>query len=171
MRIEKPLHAPLLIGVFSLIFALVGWDLLADRAEGVDLLHVAIEGLVLLVSGGAAFALIVQLRRQAVRARQLAARLNEATDESRRWRDRYHETVRGLARAIQDQFERWDLTRAEAEIALLLLKGLTLKEIAAMRGTGERTVREQARAVYQKAGLAGRSELSAFFLEDLLLPD
>ena len=39
-----------------------------------------------------------------------------------------------------------------------------------MRETRERTVREQARAVYRKAGLGGRSELSAFFLEDLL-PD
>jgi len=38
---------------------------------------------------------------------------------------------------------------------MLLLKGLSLKEIATVRGTGERTVREQARAVYRKAGLTG----------------
>jgi hypothetical protein len=31
-------------------------------------------------------------------------------------------------------------------------------------------VRQQAIAVYRKSGLAGRAELSAFFLEDLLLP-
>lgn len=36
------------------------------------------------------------------------------------------------------------------------------------RGTSERTVREQARSAYQKAGLRGRSELAAFFLGDLL---
>jgi hypothetical protein len=29
-------------------------------------------------------------------------------------------------------------------------------------------VRQQSLAVYRKAGLAGRAELSAFFLEDLL---
>jgi DNA-binding NarL/FixJ family response regulator len=52
----------------------------------------------------------------------------------------------------------------------LLLKGLSHKEIAAVRSTSERTIREQARAVYRKAGLPGRSALSAFFLEDLLLP-
>jgi len=34
----------------------------------------------------------------------------------------------------------------------------------------ERTVRQHAVAVYRKSGLAGRAELSAFFLEDLLLP-
>ena len=39
-----------------------------------------------------------------------------------------------------------------------------------MRGAGERTVRQQALAVYAKAGLAGRAELAAFFLEDLLVP-
>jgi DNA-binding CsgD family transcriptional regulator len=45
-----------------------------------------------------------------------------------------------------------------------------MKEIADARGTAERTARQQALAVYRKAGLGGRAELSAFFLEDLLLP-
>ena len=39
-----------------------------------------------------------------------------------------------------------------------------------MRQTSERTIREQARALYRKSGLSGRAELSAYFLEDLLLP-
>ena len=34
----------------------------------------------------------------------------------------------------------------------------------------ERTVRRRAVSVYRKSGLAGRADLSAFFLEDLLLP-
>ena len=51
-----------------------------------------------------------------------------------------------------------------------MLKGLSFKEIAPVRGTSERTVRQQALAVYAKAGLAGRAELAAFFLEDLLVP-
>lgn len=34
----------------------------------------------------------------------------------------------------------------------------------------EATVRQQARALYQKAGLGGRYDLAAFFLEDLLDP-
>ncbi|RFF28862.1 helix-turn-helix transcriptional regulator [Wenzhouxiangella sp. 15181] len=102
---------------------------------------------------------------------QMHTRLDSVQAESRRWRERYQSTIRGLSEAIQEQFEAWQLSKAEAEIALLLLKGLSLKEIAAVRTTGERTVREQARAIYRKAGLTGRSELSAFFLEDLLLPD
>jgi DNA-binding NarL/FixJ family response regulator len=55
-------------------------------------------------------------------------------------------------------------------VALLLLKGLSVKEIAAVRATSERTIRTQARSLYSKAGLTGRAALSAFFLEDLLAP-
>ena len=56
------------------------------------------------------------------------------------------------------------------EVALLLLKGLSHKEIAEVRGVAETTVRQQARALYKKAGLGGRNDLAAFFLEDLLGP-
>jgi len=52
----------------------------------------------------------------------------------------------------------------------LLLKGLTNKEIAGVRNTSVPTVRSQTNAIYSKSGLSGRSELAAFFLEDLLLP-
>ena len=44
------------------------------------------------------------------------------------------------------------------------------KKIAAVRAGSVRTVRERARSIYSKAGLTGRSALSAFFLEDLIAP-
>ena len=78
--------------------------------------------------------------------------------------------LRGLGDAIDRQCERWGLSAAEKEIALLLLKGLSLKEIAAVRQTSERTVRQQAQSIYRRSSLGGRAELAAFFLEDLLLP-
>jgi len=55
-------------------------------------------------------------------------------------------------------------------VALMLLKGLSHKEIAAQRGTSEGTVRQQALSIYRKTGLSGRSTLAAFFLEGLALP-
>ena len=59
----------------------------------------------------------------------------------------------------------------EKEISLLLLKGLSHKEIDYIRNvSGEATARQQARALYQKAGLLGPDDLSAFFLEELTLP-
>ena len=78
--------------------------------------------------------------------------------------------LRGVGEQIDRQFEEWDLTAAEQEVALLMLKGLRHKEIASVRDTSERTVRQQALAIYKKAGLDGRTDLAAFFLEDLLQP-
>jgi len=160
----------MLAGIFGLIFGLVAWDLASDYSEGVGTVHVAIESLVLALSGTAMLWLVLRTVRQRRHLGDLEGNLERARDESLRWRERYQDTIRGLSGAISEQFERWELTAAEAEIAMLMLKGLGLKEIADIRGTGERTVREQARSVYRKAGVANRSALSAFFLEDLLAP-
>ena len=78
--------------------------------------------------------------------------------------------LHGLGIYIKAQFEEWDLTLAEQEVALLLLQGMSMKEIADLRDVSERTARQQATQVYEKAGLPGRAALSGFFLEDLLLP-
>ncbi|WP_220336965.1 MULTISPECIES: LuxR C-terminal-related transcriptional regulator [unclassified Wenzhouxiangella] len=160
-----------LLITFGAIATLIGWDLLSDYNEGVEPLHVIVELTVLLLAATMFGYVLTRMIRGRRQLNQMHTRLDSVQAESRRWRERYQSTIRGLSEAIQEQFEAWQLSKAEAEIALLLLKGLSLKEIAAVRTTGERTVREQARAIYRKAGLTGRSELSAFFLEDLLLPD
>ena len=71
----------------------------------------------------------------------------------------------GLGKGVQRQFGAWGLTTAEREIGQLLLQGLSHKEIARLRDTGEATVRRQATSLYRKADLGGRAALSAFFLE------
>ena len=90
--------------------------------------------------------------------------------EAHRWRSEARDLMNGLAAALDQQFDRWALSPAEKETALLLLKGLSHKEIADVRSVGDATARQQARAVYKKAGLSGRHDLAAFFLEDLMLP-
>jgi DNA-binding CsgD family transcriptional regulator len=109
-------------------------------------------------------------RRQHDEHRTLIRELEVARVQGQRWRSEARTVLNGLGEAIDVQFSRWNLTEAEREVALLLLKGLSLKEIAAIRVTTERTVRAQARSLYSKAGLTGRASLSAFFLEDLLAP-
>ena len=86
------------------------------------------------------------------------------------WRMRAERALEGLGRAVDEQFDAWQLTPAEREVALFLLKGRGHKQIAAATGRSERTVRQHAVAVYQKSGLQGRAELAAFFLEDLVVP-
>lgn len=101
---------------------------------------------------------------------QLLRELEVASIQGQRWRSESRQLLEGLGSAIAAQFTRWALTEAERKVALLLLKGLSAKEIAAVRAASERTVREQSRAIYVKAGLTGRAALSAYFLEDLLSP-
>lgn len=66
---------------------------------------------------------------------------------------------------IDNDFGEWNLSNAEADIAWFMLRGLPLREIATLRGTSERTVRQQAQAIYRKAGLEGRSDLAGRVLE------
>ena len=96
--------------------------------------------------------------------------LDAARIQGRRWRGETRALLKGLGEAIDRQFLTWKLTEAERDVGLLILKGMSLKEIAAVRVTSERTIRAQARSIYAKAGLSGRAALSAFFLEDLLAP-
>jgi DNA-binding CsgD family transcriptional regulator len=110
------------------------------------------------------------VHRQREEQRSLIHDLELARAQGRRWRSEARTLLNGLGEAIETQFSRWNLTEAESGVALLLLKGLSLKEIATIRATSERTVRAQARSLYVKAGLTGRAALSAFFLEDLLAP-
>ena len=86
------------------------------------------------------------------------------------WRASAERVLAGLSSAIDARLAGWGLTTTEREIALLLLKGQSHKQIAYQTGRSERTVRQHAVAVYQKSGLGGRAELAAFFLEDLTLP-
>ncbi len=109
-------------------------------------------------------------QRQREEHLQVIRDLEVARLQGQRWRAESRVLLEGLGQAIDAQFGRWNLTEAEREVALLLLKGLSTKEIAAVRAGSERTVREHARAIYAKAGLTGRAALSAFFLEDLLAP-
>ena len=157
-------------GVLALIALLATIDLMVDLREGVTLWHVVAEASVAVVACFGAFHLLRgawQLRRQLdAQGRDFSAFRQQAET----WRTGSRKYIDGLSHAISLQLDLWQLSVAEKEVAFLLLKGLSLKEIAASRGTSEKTARIQSSAVYAKSGLAGRSELSAFFLEDLLPP-
>jgi len=102
--------------------------------------------------------------------RDLLQRQSALQAERDAWRERAQAALENLGQAIDAQFDKWGLTATEREIALLLLKGHGHKQAAALTGRSERTVRQHAVSIYQKAGLSGRAELAAFFLEDLFLP-
>jgi DNA-binding NarL/FixJ family response regulator len=76
-----------------------------------------------------------------------------------------------LFSVMNKQFSDWKLSPTEHDVALLLIKGLSMKEIADVRKVKEKTIRQQATQIYAKSGYAGRHELAAHFIEDLILND
>ncbi len=63
---------------------------------------------------------------------------------------------------------RWaSLTRAEAEVARYVLKGLSNKQIALRRRTCERTVANQLASLYRKLDVSSRAELANAFVRAL----
>lgn len=166
-----------LAATFVLIAVLVAVDLASDVGRGVTTFHAALEGAVIaigLVAGTRFLLRVRELAREArylrQHARELTVDLDASRQEAARWRREAGVFIQGLGAAIDQQLERWGLSPAEKAIALLLLKGLSHKEIAELREVSETTVRQQARAIYRKSGLSGRNDLAAFFLEDLLGP-
>jgi DNA-binding CsgD family transcriptional regulator len=73
-----------------------------------------------------------------------------------------------FATLLDAHFERWGLTPAERDVALLSIKGLEIAEIAALRGAAQGTVRSQCARVYAKAGVGGRAQLLGLFIEELM---
>jgi DNA-binding CsgD family transcriptional regulator len=163
--------------VFAVIAALMATDVTIEFFRGVPL---ALQSFEVVIFLSALVGIVFHWRQMTAERdrsdqldRELTAARAEVTrwaEDARRWNREAQPVLQGLGEAIDRQFERWDLTDAEREVALLQLKGLRHKEIAELRKTSERTVRQQALAVYRKSGLSGRSDLAAFFLEDLLLP-
>jgi DNA-binding CsgD family transcriptional regulator len=176
--------AATLAGFFAVVALLAAVDLVEDLQHGVGSFHAIAEGVTTAIGlCGATWMLrrFLATVREASRLAGLAETLEanlEATRttlaaaklEGENWRREVEHLVDGLGAAIDRQLERWGLSEAEQEVALLLLKGLSHRTIADIRGTEEATVRQQSRAIYRKAGLSGRHDLAAFFLEDLLGP-
>jgi DNA-binding CsgD family transcriptional regulator len=160
----------LAVWLFAAIAVLIGVDLAVDSQTGAARGHLAIEGLVVALAAAG----VIALWRQFLAAEGAVARRNVDREAARargeRYRHEARDALQGLGDAIDTQFARWQLTAAEREVCLLMLKGLSHREVAEIRHTTEATVRQQALMVYRKSGLANRADLSAFFLDDLLLP-
>lgn len=94
--------------------------------------------------------LVRLLRRQAHAERALSAASGA-----------FHEVMEGY-------FEDWRLTPSEADVAAFTIKGFSIAEIAALRGSAEGTVKTHLNAIYRKAGVPGRAQLVNLLIEELL---
>ena len=163
-----PVKEPVLILILSIIVLASGADFVADMSHGATLTHVIKEAVIVTISVLAIGWIIAGLKQQSIAIKQLQQELNDIAHSAVAPKKYILEARKTLANVISQQFTEWNLTDSEADVGLLLLKGLSLKEIAGLRQTLEKTVRQQASALYRKAGLNGRHSFSAWFIEDIL---
>ena len=155
--------------LIALVFTL--FDIVGDFFAGTGFSHIAVESVVA-VAIIIAFAMtvrdILSSYKEQVRIAKENANIQKGVAE--KYKQQNASYLEGLGQDIERYMNEWKLTVAEKEVALLLIKGLLIKEIGEIRGVKEKTIRQQSLSIYKKSGLGNRSELAAFFLEDLLLP-
>lgn len=132
--------------------------------------HVLVELALIATSLGLAWYLWWGWHQASRALREARTALAVRRAEGDRWQRAARQVIEDLGRAVDRQFDDWDLSGAERGVALLLLKGLSHKEVAARTSRSERTIRQHAVSVYRKSGLGGRAALAAYFLGDLTLP-
>lgn len=151
-RRRAVLSVVLVVQVLAAVFFL--GDVVADALAGGVSTHLYVEGLVAvaLCGGLAVSALALKAAHEQIRSQEQALAVAAGA---------FHEVVTA-------QFAAWGLTAAEADVSLLALKGLDVADIATLRGAAAGTVRAQLSRVYAKAGVSGRAQFVAHFVEDLL---
>lgn len=91
--------------------------------------------------------------------------ISSVMGENDEYRKRLNSIKHEFELMVTEQLQNWQLTTSEIDIANLLIKGVTMKEIASLRGSKESTIRQQAAAIYRKSGLENRNQLAAYFLD------
>lgn len=154
--------------VLGCVIIASGIDLYMDLAHGTSTSHLAKEAAIVLLASGLVSWMFLEQRQQTKKIMQLKYELaNHKTNPDKMSKD-VQAMRKQLSELVRQQFEEWQLTASEKEVGWLLLKGLSLKEISLLRNTLEKTVRQQASAIYKKANVSGRHAFSAWFIEDLL---
>jgi DNA-binding NarL/FixJ family response regulator len=158
------------VGCFALLMTLE----VVSQADEISLVDLLTDAASLLLTIGSAVGVVLLVQRIQAHHEEKTALIRDlriARAEGNAWRTKVRSHLAGLKAGIDKQFEDWGMTAAEREIGLLILKGLSHKEIATLRATMEGTVRQQAQAIYRKANLPGKTAFSAYFLEDLFAPE
>lgn len=150
------LFGPFLISVLLVIFAAV--DIVHDIANNDGYGHIVSETIIFflgfLLNIYFVHRATVQVSALAERNQTIGQELQFSKTENESLKTEQQKFREGLCRAIEAQMKKWGLTPSEVEIAFLLIKGLSNKEIASVRETSESTVRLQCSSIYKKSNLS-----------------
>ena len=155
---EQPAIVIALIAAQSICAAYFLWDVFADARRNaalgpIEQMLVLETAATLALIAGIAFEIRVLmrlLRRKAHLERQVSL------------------AARAFHDVIEERFSDWSLTAAERDVAHFSVKGLSIGEIAGLRGSAEGTVKSQLNAIYRKAGVGNRGELLSLLIEDIM---
>ncbi len=153
------------IGVPNLVIALIGaqtvcalvflWDVVHDLQEPItDAWHIVPEAM-------ASVALLIGIGFEVVYLLHLLQRKASL------------ERSVGMASAqlqdiIQSHFDTWKLTASERDVAALMIKGLSISEIASVRGSADGTVKAHLNAIYRKSNARNRAEVLSHIMDTLI---
>ncbi|MCX7349546.1 MAG: helix-turn-helix transcriptional regulator [Alphaproteobacteria bacterium] len=73
-----------------------------------------------------------------------------------------------LQGVIESHFDEWKLTASERDVASLMVKGLSISEIAGVRGSAEGTVKAHLNAIYRKANARNRAEVLSHIMDAMI---
>lgn len=157
---------------FLCLLLMAGFDIWFDFSHGLPVKYLLFESLVFFIClVGFNFFLSKAINSQK-KQQKLISSLKLSVDERESRLQTLNKTVQSYREAfsqeVEECFKNWKLTRAESQVARLLLKGLSHKEIAEVRDSNENTIRSQCSSIYKKSKLANRSQLSSYFLDDLI---
>jgi len=158
----------IIAATLTTIMILNGLDVVTDIGLGVPVWHIVEESFIVLISAIGAVYLIIDIHKSTKKLEHLAETLSDSQLHLKNITEKMKTARKQYSEVIHQQFEDWSLTSGEQQVGMLLLKGLSFKEMAVVRETKEKTIRQQASTIYGKAGLEGRHEFSAWFLEDFL---
>ena len=123
----------IVLGSASVFFL---YDIITDVIKGNESnLHLLIEGIIFLATS-------VILTREILRVVQLRKYLKQEQSKVARLSGE-------LGKVIMNDFDDWKLTNSEKEVAIMLIKGLSMNEIGEQRGVKEKTILSRQQAFIQ----------------------
>ena len=144
----------LLQGLSALFF--VGDVFFDFRDDGhLDDPHLLLEMIAAVALIGGVIFLMIELRRLLSRMSDMQTGLDIAHGH--------------MATIVEEFFDDWNLTRAEKDVAIMILKGLDNDAIARARNTASGTVRAQTTSIYAKSQSDGRAQFISLFVEELIV--
>lgn len=159
-----------IIMMLMVVIIINSTDFMKDIMHGDEWLHIALEIVTVILSIWGIIMLVKLINSRSNEISSLHQKVRKSESDLVLSRSKLKAIGQEYSKYIHEQFEVWGLTPSEKDVALILLKGLSFKEMAEVRKTKEKTIRQQASTIYKKSNVSGRHEFSAWFFEDMLIP-